>query len=255
MFFFLSKTVGQLAQPVPLGLLALLGAWLLRRSQRARWLRRLCLALAFTTLGLFSSGAVANLLLYPLERAYSRPPALVTAPGAIVLLGGVTDPEATLHDAYELTAAGDRFVEALRLAHRFPQAVLVISGGAGTLSGRGPREAAVLGPLARELGVTGPRLRLEPEARNTRENALYSLRLLRDVRGPILLVTSAFHMPRARACFAKLGRAVTPWPVDHQRIKLTRVGQWLPRTLALERSTMALREYAGLVAYRLAGYL
>lgn len=254
-FFLLSKTLGPLTQPVPLGLLALLTAWALGRARRAPWLRRLCLALAFTTLGLFSSGAVANLLLYPLEQAYPRPPALTAAPGAIVLLGGATDPEIVTRGPYEFNAAADRFVEAIRLARRYPQAVLVLSGGSSALLQGGAREATVLAPLARELGIGGPRLRLDAESRNTRENALYSMRLLHDISGPVLLVTSAFHMPRAVACFAKVGRPVIPWPVDFQRVPLAGARNWLPRAAALERSSMAVREYAGLITYRIAGYL
>ncbi|MBK8481635.1 MAG: YdcF family protein [Proteobacteria bacterium] len=255
MFFFLSKSLALLTQPLFLGLLALLGAWGLRRAQRWRQLRWLCVALAFVTLGLFSCGAIANLLLAPLERAYPRSPALPTAPGAIVLLGGTTDPETLARGPYELNAAADRFVEALRLAQRYPRAVLLISGGSSALLQRTEREADVLAPLARELGVTGSRLRIDNQARNTHENARYSARLLGDVRGPVLLVTSAFHMRRAVACFAKVGLKVVPWPVDYQQVTLSSARNWLPRAIALDRSTMALREYLGLLAYRIAGYL
>lgn len=255
MFFFLSKTLALLTQPLPLGLLASVGAWNLRHTPRWRVLRWCLLALAFVTLGLFSSGAVTNLLLAPLERAYPRAPALPAAPGAIVLLGGTTDAEAVVRGPYELNAAADRFVEAIRLARRHPQAVLVISGGSSALLRHTAREADVLAPLARELGVAGPRLRLDDQARNTRENALYSARLLGDVRGPVLLVTSAFHMRRAVACFAKVGLKVVPWPVDYQQVTLSSARNWLPRAVALDRSTTALREYLGWLAYRIAGYL
>ena len=94
---------------------------------------------------------------------------------------------------------------------------------------------------------------LERESRNTRENAERSLRIVRE-RGwkSLVLVTSAMHMPRAAATFRKAGLDVDLLPVDHRYAPWN--GSWLPRTEALERSSDALRELAGRLVYRAAGY-
>jgi uncharacterized SAM-binding protein YcdF (DUF218 family) len=255
MFFVLSKTLGRLVEPTNFAL-ALFGlAFVLRAVRRAPRLRRACGVAGAAALVLFSLGAVASALLYPLERAYERPKRLTRPPAAIVVLGGMLELDAPGESYFELTEAADRLVEGVRLARRYPRALLVLSGGSSNLILEQRRGAEVLGRLARELGTPADRLRLDLEARNTRENALYSLELLREVEGPVLLVTSASHMLRSVACFAKAGRKVVPWPVDYRRERVGRVASWIPKPSALRKSTAALREYFGLLAYRVAGYI
>ena len=69
----------------------------------------------------------------------------------------------------------------------------------------------------------------------------------------LLLVTSAAHLPRALDCFRKVGLTPDALPVDY-RAGGARAGGWLPRASALSKSTDVLRELAGRVVYRVAGY-
>lgn len=254
MFFFLSKTIGALTHPLTLSLwlfVVALGLRLIRRLPRLR--RGLVWAGALILL-VTSLGSVASLLLHPLETAHRRPDRPPRRVGAIVLLCGMTDPHRDTDSYYELTEAGDRLVEAVRLAHRYPGARLVISGGSGALVFDEYREGPTLARLARELGVHRARIVVDGRSRNTHENAVQSARLLGDVEGPVLLVTSAYHMPRAAACFRRQGVAVTAWPVDFRKTGYG-PGTWIPRVWSLQRSAKALREYAGWVAYWLADYV
>ncbi len=257
MFFILSKTIGLLETPHYLALLAILIGLALRLARRLPRLRRGLFIFAVAVLWVFSTGAVATLLLAPLETRYARPDQLAKPPAAIVMLTGLTDHmRMGPRYGYELTEASDRFVEAVRLARKYPEARLLITGGSSELVDTRYREARTLGWLARELGVPERQLLIEDQARNTRENATFSVRMLRDkgITGPVLLVTSAYHMPRSVGCFRKAGLEAIPWPVDYLRSGYG-PGAWIPKPGSLGRSAVALHEYFGWLSYKISGYL
>ncbi len=101
-------------------------------------------------------------------------------------------------------------------------------------------------------GVSEDRVLIEFEARNTAENARNLAELVADpASGPWLLVTSAFHMPRAMASFARAGFTdLTAWPTDHRADPL-RLGWDLFGTL--DKLHVALHEYVGRAVYSLTG--
>ena len=254
MFFFLSKTIGALLQPHLIALLLLGFAALLRLFRQGPRLRRTLVFLAVIELWVLSTGAVSNLLLFPLETHYRRPELLPRSPAAIIMLTGLTDHE-RLGTKYDLTEGADRFVEAVRLAHLYPKALLVISGGSSAIVSDNYREAEILGQLARDLGLPAARMRIDAKSRNTYENAVESKQVLKNMQGPFLLVTSAHHMPRSVACFAKVGLHVVPWPVDFYRTGSGFGGAWLPSPRSLFKSSVALHEYFGWFSYWLTGYV
>lgn len=259
MFFVLSKTLGRLLDPLYFSLLLLAIALILRLVRRAPRLRRVLAIAAVVVLWVFSTGVVSNVLLYPLETYHERPAELEQTPGAIVMLTGLTEPMHKGPGYYELAEGADRFVEAVRLAKLHPTAPLILSGGSSAMVFDRYREAQALGRLARELGVEPERLLIDRESRNTRENAVETAKILDElgarVRGPVVLVTSAYHMRRAVACFEKAGVKVMPWPVDYIRAGCGFGLAWLPSATGLIRSNTAIREYMGLVAYWMSGYI
>jgi uncharacterized SAM-binding protein YcdF (DUF218 family) len=91
--------------------------------------------------------------------------------------------------------------------------------------------------------------------RDTYENALFTARILDPKPGERwLLVTSAWHMPRAMGCFRRAGFAVEAWPVDYRtpgRLEPMRFHSSIPE--GLRRIDFVVREYIGLAVYYLAG--
>ena len=75
-------------------------------------------------------------------------------------------------------------------------------------------------------GVPAAAIHLETESRSTRENALYSAPLLKTLQGRKVLLTSDFHIFRARRAFAKAGAEVSVQPVPDV---LKRSNRWLSR--------------------------
>lgn len=257
MFFILSKTVGVLLLPTNfLIMLALAGALLsLTRFARAG-LRMMIAAIVLLAIAAFSP--LGNLLLYPLE---SRFPAWDAAqsgpPDGIVVLGGPIDADLSVaHDTPVITSAADRIIAAAALARKYPNTRIVFSGGSPNLIDNDAREADYSISIFESLGVDKARLMMERRSRNTYENALFSRALAAPRPGERwLLVTSAFHMPRAIGLFRKAGFAVEPYPVDwrvgRSAVDILSLAQYAGD--GLRRTDAGVREWLGLLAYRLAG--
>jgi uncharacterized SAM-binding protein YcdF (DUF218 family) len=194
-------------------------------------------------------------MLNPLEERFPRPVLPESVSGIVVLGGGFEGAINLARGGYELNSGGDRFVEAAILARRFPEARVAVSGGTGTLFLQGEADADIAPRLLTALGIAPDRLILENRSRNTYENALFTKRLVSPRAGETwLLITSAFHMPRSMALFRKAGFPVLPWPVDYRTSGVEGVGVFRDNPAdSLQNLTMAIREWIGLLAYRLSG--
>jgi uncharacterized SAM-binding protein YcdF (DUF218 family) len=117
-------------------------------------------------------------------------------------------------------------------------------------------EARVLADQLVAWGIDRARLLTEEKSRNTRENAIESAVIARrENLGSLVLVTSAFHMPRAAGCFRAVGLPVDTMAVDLRSCNCPiTINRFLPRTQSLHTSAGALREFAGRLIYRLRGY-
>ncbi len=167
---------------------------------------------------------------------------------AVILLGGVVE-EGPMKSSGQI-AFNDN-IERLIVTHR-----LLRDGKTrmAIASGETP-EADVLAMQLADWGIAKDRIILESRSRNTRENALFTQAIAR-ARGfdRVLIVTSAFHMPRAVECFAAVGMKVDTLAVDYRARPRIPLGEWLPRAGSLATSTMVVREVAGRFIYRLQGY-
>jgi len=256
LFFALSKTLGVMMLPTNFSLLlGLVGAVLLM-TRRARLSRRLMVA-ALVLLALGGFSPLGNLLLYPLESRFPPWDASHGAPDGIVVLGGPIDADLSVsHDAPIIRSAADRIVAAAMLAHRYPNARILFTGGSPNLIGNDAREADYASLVFEGLGIDKSRLIMERRSRNTLENALFSRELAAPKPGERwLLVTSAFHMPRSVGLFRKAGFVVEPYPVDW-RVGVNSGEVLSPTQIAgdgLARTDTAMREWAGLLAYWITG--
>jgi uncharacterized SAM-binding protein YcdF (DUF218 family) len=255
-FFIASKLLGVLLlaetwilASVALTLLAILRGDL--KKARRFGSATLILVLALTV---FPFG---RLLLLPLESAYPTVPALDRVDG-IVILGGGEDASATARwNQVQLNDGGERLSAVLPLAARFPEARILFSGGSGDwrdLAGVDTSGASVAERFFREQGIDAARLLLEGQSRNTAENARFSLVLADPKAGEVwVLVTSAFHMSRAVQSFEAAGwPTVVPYPVDYMTTWFAYQIVWdLPGNLYY--LNLAIKEYVGLLVYRLTG--
>lgn len=250
MFLALSKTLDLAVAPLTWALALLLGAALFHRGPRAPWALG---SAAAAVLVVFSVAPVANRIQRFAESGAVRTFREGIVYDAAIVLSGQVDADASRASGEtELQESVDRVVRGLELWRAGRVRHLVLSGGAVT-SGQGePTEAVRLRDALVRWGVPPAAIVVEPRSRNTRENAIASARIVAEHRfRTLVLVTSAAHVPRALGCFRAVGLWPDVLPVDR---RAGAGGSWLPRAAALAQSTAALRELAGRVMYRLAGY-
>lgn len=255
MFFVISKVFWLLVQPLSLSFLfALVGVILLALGRRRLGIS--AATLGVLVLGLASFTNIGEVAIAPLENAFARPAELPAQVDAIVLLGGSTSARvSTARQVVEATEAGDRLVETLWLAQRYPTARIVLTGGSGALGvGEVDAEATTMQRFLLAFGISPERLVLEGASRNTDENAEYTRQLLGQSPGNVVLVTSAFHMPRSIGLFRKVGIEAIAWPTDYRS---TGEGGWridaVEPVSNLETASVAMKEWIGLVVYHWTG--
>jgi uncharacterized SAM-binding protein YcdF (DUF218 family) len=254
-FFVLSKTLGIAMLPtnflIGVGVLGVI----LSTTRFVRLGRKLLIA-SVVLLAICGFSPLGNWVLYPLEQRFPPWDATQGAPDGIVVLGGSIDPDLSIaHGVPVVRAAADRILAAATLARRYPKARLIFTGGSANLISNEAKEADYAVELFEGLGVSRNRLEIERRARNTRENAEFSLAVAAPKSGERwLLLTSAYHMPRSVGVFRKAGFAVEPYPVDWRVGGKTDLATfWIFAAEGLGSVDVGVREWIGLAAYRISG--
>ncbi|WP_247877914.1 YdcF family protein [Azospirillum sp. TSO22-1] len=236
-----------------LALLLAFGAALLfsRRESRRRTGRRIVAAVALGFLAL-TTLPVGTWVIRPLEERFPKPALPKHVDGIIVLGGALNPPLAAERDEPSVNEAAERVLATAELGLRYPNARIVFTGGSGSLWGGRYREGEVMRAALDQVGFDTGRVLFENESRNTWENALFS----RDLAGPKpgdtwILVTSAWHMPRSVGIFRRVGWEVLPYPVDYRSRPGPKPYLIFELDGNLDKLSWAVREWIGLVAYRL----
>jgi uncharacterized SAM-binding protein YcdF (DUF218 family) len=224
-----------------------LGALLARRWPR---LGRTLQALGFAWLWLASTPLVAGMLIATLQRHPPLPASGALPPAdAIVVLSAEADVVGAEYGGAvvgALTMQRLRYGAALQRRTGLP---MLVSGG---VPARGvPSLAALMAAAAtRELGV--PVRWQEDRSSDTRENARGSAELLRrDGVRTVLLVSSAWHLPRAVAAFEATGLRVVAAPTGFRAPVLATAEDFVPHWHGLRDTSLALHEYVGRLFYAL----
>ena len=240
--------------PIPLLLLVLAGARLMFRRRLIAWLMILIgvVGIWLTCTTALSRGITQWLLRPPPALMDSQINELKRAPKtAIVVLGGG---RRLLAPEYGVSTLNERSVERLRYGiwlGRETGLPVAFSGGVGYGAPTGPSEAEIAARIAeREFGR--PLRWTETESRDTRENAMRTVALL-QAQGTeqIVLVTQAYHMPRAKLNFERAASAkmrILPAPMGMNASGPLRVSDWLPTSDGFEANRLALHEWIGRLA-------
>lgn len=216
-----------------------------------------------TVLALFMVGITVfpagKWLLSPLESRFPTNPELPENIDGIIVLAGAEDSyKGALWGQVALNSAADRLHYFMALMRQYPDAVHVFSGGTGSLATQGYKSSDMARQMFLELGVDVDRIRFESASRNTYENGKFSYDMIKPAPGEQwVLVTTAWHMPRAVGVFEKLGWKVIPFPVDHAGYPLDSRPVFLFFSLNftgnLDALQTGLHEWTGLAVYYLTG--
>lgn len=257
MFFYASKIIWFFLQPSALAMLLILAGLLITRTRWQRWARPMIITGSLALL-LIAFSPLGRFIVLPLENRFPTLTASALTPGSvdgIIVLGGAVHMTLTKERGVPTIAgAGERIMEAAILARQHPKAKVLITGGPTSFGGKTKADAEITRDLLVALGISAGRIHTETRARNTFENAKFSKETGLIKEGETwLLVTSAFHMPRAMGCFRANGLAPTPYPVDYMT---GGKGELTLNYFAMDGITttdVASKEWVGLLAYWLTG--
>lgn len=176
-----------------------------------------------------------------------------------IVVTGVAMDEQELTDRVFFAKGADRVTHTVQLYKMGIIESVLISGGTGRLLNPDEGEAKKLYDVFLFMGVSEASILIEPDSRNTHESAKAVKELIEGNYKPddCLLITSAFHMRRSRACFKKAGLEVDTFSVDvytHQR-NFAFDTLFIPKLHALERWHKLSKEWTGMLAYKIVGYI
>jgi uncharacterized SAM-binding protein YcdF (DUF218 family) len=191
-------------------------------------------------------------VLRPLEERFPIPKRLPTQVDGVIVLAGAENISVTAERGQpSVYDGGERLTTFVWLANIYPGAILLFSGGSGTLIEQKDKPADTARKIFNQIGLDPERVQFESDSKNTAENALKSYDLIQPRPDQNwILVTSAFHMPRSVGLFRKAGWTVIPYPVDFNTTKSFNLTFDLRE---IGRLSIGIREWLGLMVYRLTG--
>ncbi|MEQ9186586.1 MAG: YdcF family protein [Cryomorphaceae bacterium] len=251
MFFVISKIVSFLFMPLSWVMLLLIASFLWKK--RARKLR------ISAVLVLFVFGN--SFLLHEVNLLWE---VQVTADADLehhqvaVILGGYAYYSPT-HDRVTFRNSTDRLLQGLRLLEEGKVSHLILSGGSGYVMQPDNKESMYVAEFLKDINVPKLDVTVESESRNTRENAMHTATILQEKRWDkqrIVLITSAYHMRRAMACFEKQGISVIPFSADpttgERMFYLDHL--LLPSAETFAQWNVLIHEWIGFISYKMMGY-
>jgi uncharacterized SAM-binding protein YcdF (DUF218 family) len=252
--FIVSKIGGFLTLPSNLLLIAGLFGFLLLFTRYMRF-GRVLVGLMVVSLGAFGLTGLGNVLIRPLEDRFPAWDQSRGAPTGIIILGGSISPDVSRsRGEVALNEAAERLTIAAKLARQYPDARIIFTGGNGDTFATQSTEADFALLLLMSFGIPREQILVEDRSRTTLENALFTKRLVNPKPGERwLLVTSAYHMPRAMGVFRKADFTVEAYPVDWRVGDPVEALPFDKVSDGLKRSDTAIHEWVGLVGYFLTG--
>lgn len=200
-----------------------------------------------------SIDVVGDLLIHDLEYKYT-PPLEYSGDVLIMLGGGGVDKSPNVGFQGHLGSdASNRLITIFSLYQKtgYP---IILSGG--TLFGLSDTEANIGKNILMSVGVPKEKIFLEDKSSNTEQNAKYSAEIINanGFKKPIL-VTSAFHMPRAVREFEGNNMKVVPFPAGYRTTGETKVNilTLLPASNNLDKTALAIKEYIGILKLKIFG--
>ena len=239
MSFFLKKLISYFILPPGIFIVIFLIFYLFSKR---KFLKKLALFSALS-LYLISIEPFKDLLYIPLEKPYKIPEN--PKGDAIVVLGG------GVYNSGRLKASSFKRLITGFVLHKKTGLPIILSGGAAISV---IPEAKIMKELLKTFGVDEEYIYAELNSRDTGENAKYVKKVCQRIGCErIILVTSGFHMRRAEALFKKEGFKVVPYPTDLKFEGRYNVYSFFPKYSVFYDSAIAIREYIGLLFYKLTG--
>ncbi|TLU98840.1 YdcF family protein [Dyadobacter luticola] len=255
MFYFLSKAIDFLVMPLSIILLLLAYTLMVKDNHKRKQLVTLVLVLlllisnSYLVLKAFNWWEPRLVNINSLENTYDV---------GILLSGGLIASNKPDAEQTFLGTHGDRVLQTFQLYKAGKIRKILITGASQEYLKKGRGETKVAAELLVKWGVKASDIVFEEKARNTRENALFSAKIIKKYfpGGRYLLITSAFHIRRSAGCFDKVGIKTDTFPSDFYGgyNALTFKNAFHPNPGALADFSALWHEVIGFIVYKMMGF-
>lgn len=231
--FLIKKIISVGLMPLSLGItLAIIALWQLYQNNIKA--TKTYLSISILWIFLISYAPFANLMLAHLEKSYPKLEKIPPDIKYILLLGGDRK---------------NRTWEALRLYQRIPNVKIITSGHSlyDKIS-----DADKAAKLLEESGINKVNILTQKKAKDTLEEALYMK--IRVGTKPFILVTAAYHMPRAMNLFQQVGLSPIAAPANFNNPNESSIFS-IFQAKQLKKTEKAWHEYLGLLFLRIKNIL
>jgi uncharacterized SAM-binding protein YcdF (DUF218 family) len=253
MFFILSKILFFLTTPISWIFGLFLWGMLTKKALRKKRMLWSSLILFY----FFSNAFITDEFVRAYEERDQTYSELTETYDVAIVLGGFSNYDEQ-QEMVQFHSATDRLMAGIKLYKTGKAKKLMISSGSGQIMNPDEKEALFIKDYLLAIGIPEQDLIIEGESKNTHENAINSANILNSTYtdGKYLLITSAMHMPRAKRCFKKASLTITPFSVDQQAgpRKYLLDHLFLPDTDSLVRWQKLIKEWLGLITYKIMGY-
>ncbi|MBL7917575.1 MAG: YdcF family protein [Bacteroidia bacterium] len=254
MFFYLSKLLAFLLSPLVWIVGLLVYSFFTKIDSRAKKLRLTSLILLY----LCTNSFLVDECFRAYETVTPDYDLMNTHYKGAIVLGGISEIDLRLQKV-NFKYSGDRLFQALRLYKLNRVDKIIFTGGSGSIEFPEFKEGIFIHKYLKELQIPDSALVIESESKNTYENAIFTKEKLDSAtfNSELLLVTSAYHMPRAMAVFKKAGyKNITPYITN----KVSGVRRYtfdhlfIPSPDALFQLQFLIHEWVGYIVYKIKGY-
>jgi len=253
MFFYLSKILQYLISPTVWIVVTFLLSMVLKEAKLKRYLGIFSLSMLL----FFTNPFIFHEFMRAWEPdAIQKEELKAEYDYAIVLSGMITYDEK--FERINFKSSTDRLLQAIDLYNDGIIKKFYLTGGSGEIFNQKHKEASILQEYLIHLGIPESDILIEPNSKNTYENAVESKKLINpDDELNLILITSAFHMRRASGCFLKQGYKFDTYVVDRYsgKRKYTLDQLIVPKAEVLEGWTLLIHEISGYIVYDVVGYL
>jgi len=253
MFFILSKIFSFLLNPLSWVFILLGFAYFLKNQKRRKYIFYTAIAVLYV----FSNNSLFHLVdLVWSEKAINLPQNKQYE--YAIVLGGMANFDDEIQ-RIRFSASADRLLQTVLLYKTGKAKKIIISGGSGSILYPEQIESEIVRNYLIETGIPAKDILIENKSKNTHENAFYTAKLLQNMNfmDTCILVSSAMHIKRAKACFTKEGIKVKAYPVSQtlNKYRFSPDNLLFPNAEALNGWQQLLHEIAGFIVYWMRGYI
>jgi uncharacterized SAM-binding protein YcdF (DUF218 family) len=251
MFFYLSKLLAFILAPLLWVFILVISGLFIKEIKKKRRLYISSLLVLF----FFSNPFLFNEAI----RAWEIPPKKDSELSQVyevgIVLGGIANYDLE-YGRLKFNQSADRLFQGIDLYKKGKIKKILFTGGSGIITQPTLKEGLFIYTYMLSIGIPAADIILEKESKNTRENALFTKKLLRDFPGNYLLITSAFHMRRATGCFRKVGIETTSYSTDQYGSPRSFLidSLLIPNVEVLSGWTLLIHEITGFIVYKIVGY-